>query len=157
MKNNQKYTLHICHVCAHEKGVAGPAVNTSFSIEQILSGYQTAPEASAVETQVQSRTCPVCQLSYNAFKESGRLGCPVCYDTFSEQLKPLLRKIQKEINHIGKIPHLGDQKLVLRRSITDLRSQLKEAVTNEHFELAARLRDQIRDMESELEHIESQK
>ena len=84
VKNNQKYTLHICHVCAHEKGVAGPAVNTSFSIEQILSGYQTAPEASAVETQVQSRTCPVCQLSYNAFKESGRLGCPVCYDTFSE-------------------------------------------------------------------------
>jgi protein arginine kinase activator len=154
VKDNKKFTIHICQECAHEKGVAGPAINTSFSVEQLLTGFFKTQNSTAAEAGTH-QTCPSCGLSYGAFKESGRLGCSLCYDTFSEPLKPLLQKIQKDVRHVGKVPRKGDAQLVLKRDITDLRLQLKEAVGQEHFELAARLRDQIRQIESELAQFEN--
>ncbi len=149
VKDNKKYSIHICQECAHEKGVAGPAINTSFSVEHLLSGLFQS-KATSAGTPVSHETCPSCGLSYSAFKESGRLGCSLCYDTFSEPLKPLLQKVQREMKHIGKTPNKGDTKLTMRRGISDLRLQLKEAVNIENFEAAARLRDQIRTLEKEL-------
>lgn len=148
VKESEKHTIHICHSCAHEKGVAGPSVNTSFSVDQLLEGFAKTEEAGMSPGTHQ--TCPSCGLSYGAFKESGRLGCAICYDTFAEHLEPLLRKVQKDVQHTGKTPNGGDEKLVKRQSVTELRSQLKEAVSQEHFELAAQLRDKIKEMESEL-------
>ncbi len=147
--NEKKYTLHICPMCANEKGITGPTINTDFSIEHLMSGES----ATEVEPKIEAgthQTCSSCGLSYGAFKESGRLGCSLCYDTFSTQLKPLLQKIQKEVKHNGKVPNKGNQELVLKRNITDLRMKLKEAVSQEHFEMAAQLRDQIRQLESDL-------
>ena len=97
----------------------------------------------------------MCGLSYGGFKESGRLGCAVCYDTFSTELKPLLQKVQKEIKHTGKVPGKGNLQLVLRRNVSDLRMQLKEAVSRENFETAAKLRDQIRQWENDLSKYEN--
>jgi len=150
VKDNQKHTIHICHSCAHEKGLAGPGINTTMSVEQLLSGFEQSQEEMAAAAGTH-QTCPSCGLSYGAFKESGRLGCAMCYDTFSEHLQPLLQKVQKDVKHVGKAPHSGDSRLVKRQSITDLRNQLKEAVSHENFELAAKLRDQIYEMEKDLE------
>lgn len=156
IKNNMKHTIHICQECAHQKGIAGPSINTAFSVEQLLTG-QTAPQHEAAQAAVSARThqtCPACGLSYGAFMESGRLGCPVCYQTFAEPLKPLLQKVQKELRHKGKYPRQGDAAMTLKREISDLRVQLKEAVGEENFEEAARLRDRIRDLESEIAEVE---
>lgn len=153
VKDSKKFTIHICQECAHEKGVAGPAINTSFSVEQLLSGFMGSPVVASPESGM-TQTCPSCGLSYNAFKESGRLGCSLCYESFSDPLKPLLQKIQKDLHHVGKVPRKGDAQLTLKRNITDLRMQLKEAVGREQFEQAARIRDQIRKIETELVQIE---
>ncbi|MBI1390002.1 MAG: hypothetical protein GC154_16295 [bacterium] len=155
IKDNQKLSIHICHDCAHENGVAGPSINTAFSIEDIVGGV-LKPQADLVEQSRDAelhQTCPECGLSYSAFKESGRLGCASCYEIFTERLRPLLQKVQKDLVHVGKAPRSGDEVSVLKRGISDLRLQLKEAVRQEQFEIAARLRDQIRDMESDLSNI----
>lgn len=152
VKESQKLTIHICHDCAQENGVAGPSINTSFSIESHMTGVPQLKEASAEPSRDEHlhKTCPQCGLSYSAFKESGRLGCSMCYEVFAEQLKPLLQKVQKDFVHKGKAPRSGNEALTLKRSISDLRLQLKDAVRQEQFELAAQLRDQIRGMEGEL-------
>lgn len=153
VKETQKYSLHICHDCANENGISGPSVNTDFSIESYLTGFAKPVKASkksfSAEADVQ-RTCSNCGLSYGAFKESGRLGCSHCYDVFSDQLKPLLQKVQKEIRHAGKIPYTGNEHQTLKRNISDLRLQLKDAVRLEQYEDAARLRDEIRNLEGKL-------
>lgn len=151
IKNNQKYTVHLCHECAQEFGVGQGAVNTSFSIEEILTGKTTTSEESPKNGAKVHATCPTCGLSYGAFMESGRLGCSSCYETFVEQLKPLLRKVQKDTTHKGKAPIKGDEQQLLKREISDKRLQLKNAVTQENFEEAARLRDTIRNLEENLE------
>ncbi len=151
LKNSKKYSIHICHDCSQKCGIEGTSINPSFSIEQFLTGNVPFKKKQDEEFNVH-QTCSSCGLSYNAFKESGRLGCALCYDTFSPELKPLLQKVQKEVKHLGKTPGKGDARLVLRRNVSYLRMQLKEAVGQENFELAAKLRDQIRDMEGQLSH-----
>jgi len=154
LKDNKKYSIHICHDCSHECGIEGAAINPGFSIEDFLSGGFPGKAETAAEP-LTHQTCPVCGLSYGGFKESGRLGCAVCYDTFSTELKPLLQKVQKEIKHTGKVPGKGNLQLVLRRNVSDLRMQLKEAVSRENFETAAKLRDQIRQWENDLSKYEN--
>jgi protein arginine kinase activator len=154
VKNKKKYTIHICHDCSHEYGIDGASINPTFSIEQYLSGTSTDNHVSGVEP-LTHETCPSCSLSYGAFKESGRLGCSYCYTSFSNELKPLLQKIQKDLKHVGKSPSSGCDRTQIKRNVTDLRIQLKEAVNKENFELAAQLRDQIRDLESQLSSQEN--
>lgn len=155
LKDNKKFTLHICPECSQECGIEGASINPSFSIEQFLSGNKISKKESDLLPHTH-QTCPSCGLSYGAFKESGRLGCALCYDTFSSELKPLLQKIQKDVKHTGKYPGKGDTRLLIRRNVSDMRLQLKEAVSLENFELAARLRDQIREMEGQLSHFDEE-
>lgn len=152
VKETAKHTIHICHDCAHDNGIAGPSINTSFSIETYTGVADAAAKPEPSRDEDLHKTCPQCGLSFSAFKESGRLGCATCYEIFSEQLKPLLQKVQKDSQHRGKSPNAGDETQNLKRNISDMRIQLKEAVRQEQFELAARLRDQIREMEGQLTH-----
>ena len=93
-------------------------------------------------------TCAACGQTYRAFKESGKLGCAACYDTFEEQLLPLMRKIQKGDHHVGKCPR-GTAEPSIEEQLADLRRQLQQAVEREEFEQAATLRDEIRRLESQ--------
>ncbi len=148
IKDNKKISVHLCQECAHEKGVAGPAINTHFSVADLLSGLLKGGEDQPTAPDLQ-KTCLQCGLSYNSFKESGRFGCSNCYETFRDDLEPLLQKIQKNTHHTGKAPRRCDGNVVVERNIADLRHRLQEAVSEENFEEAARLRDRIRELEEE--------
>jgi protein arginine kinase activator len=146
IKDNKRISVHLCQECAHEKGVAGPAINTHFSVSDLLAGLLKGQEEEAGPPDVQ-RTCLECGLSYNSFRESGRFGCSHCYETFRDELQPLLQKIQKGTRHTGKIPRRCGEEVLVERSIADLRRQLQNAVSDENFEEAARLRDRIHELE----------
>jgi protein arginine kinase activator len=156
IRDGAKTTVHICPDCAHEKGVAGPAINTSFSIEQVLGDQETTANAVAKEARIRL-TCQTCGLSYSSFKDSGRLGCAQCYSTFEDDLNPLLLKVQREILHVGKVPSKGNVRFSMKQDIASYKQQLKMAIEKENFEEAARLRDQIREIETQLIHLESKK
>jgi protein arginine kinase activator len=38
------------------------------------------------------------------FRGKGRLGCPRCYDTFRQELMPLLQRIHEAQSHRGRLP-----------------------------------------------------
>ena len=41
---------------------------------------------------------------------TGKVGCSVCYDTFSEELPATLRKMHPDLRHRGKVPNLDDDR-----------------------------------------------
>lgn len=104
---------------------------------------QTAEELAELDQQL----CPYCGISFYEFRSQGRLGCPYDYVFFEKELQPLLLNIHGETQHTGKRPsHSAD----LSRRHTELiryRRQLQEAIQEENYELASRLRDKIRDIE----------
>lgn len=130
--------LHFCEGCA-QKYFGDPKSG----------GKPAKPEAVETEEAVFSQAeCPDCGLKFVDFRNSGRLGCARDYEIFREELTPLLENIHGEPRHCGKSPRRLPQAKQTESELTKLRTELKQAVAREDYEAAARLRDQIRTLES---------
>jgi protein arginine kinase activator len=89
-------------------------------------------------------------MTFNDIRQTGKLGCSECYKVFEQELEPTLRRIHGNSQHIGKIPSRGGEKVLLRKQMDNLKTQLQEAVNREEYEKAAGIRDNIKDMENKL-------
>ncbi|HTH49446.1 MAG TPA: UvrB/UvrC motif-containing protein [Candidatus Limnocylindria bacterium] len=140
--DNQVKKVDMCEACAKEKGVNDPA---SFSLADLLLGLgasQKMEEASTAAGGDQS--CPQCGFTQADFKKSGRLGCSHCYEVFADGLEALLKGMHKGTQHKGKVPAALRRATDVRAKLTKLEADLKAAITREDFELAATLRDEIK-------------
>jgi len=79
------------------------------------------------------------------------LGCPDCYTYFGDELAPLLRAMHHGDRHVGKRPVGAAAEERRVETLAELRRQLEEAVAAENYELAAKLRDDIRALSGENE------
>lgn len=133
--------VNLCESCSKDKGVTDP---TGFALADLLLGLGAAQE---MERGGNAGKCPVCGFGQADFKKTGRLGCATCYETFAEGLGPLLKGMHKGTVHVGKVP--GRLALSMEREsrLIDLQRDLKTAVSDENYESAAKIRDQIRDSE----------
>ena len=93
------------------------------------------------------RHCPNCGRSYYDFQKSGRLGCGECYTAFEAPVRTTLVQMQKSSTHTGKIPSKKSAELSKKRRLSDLKAQLAKAVTDENYELAAKLHKEIKGLE----------
>ncbi len=92
--------------------------------------------------------CPACGYTLADFEQTGIFGCDVCYSTFGEDISILLRRIHGSSQHIGSRPK--SKRVILPESdLEKLRHDLSQAIQQEQFETAAKLRDMIRDIERE--------
>ncbi len=143
--NNEMSTYHLCEQCAAQKGLESAQEPVNFPLTDFLAqmGDEGPEQSPHVDMQ-----CSFCGLTFGDFRETGRLGCPHCYETFSAHLRRLLRRIHGGTQHVGKVylppdPTESD----MERRLQGLRRKLHRAVEAEDFERAAELRDQIRSME----------
>jgi protein arginine kinase activator len=99
-------------------------------------------------SRLDQQTCPVCGISFYEFRNQGRLGCPYDYVGFQKQLDPLILNIHGETEHVGKSPKRSAGGGQRRTQLIRLRREMKDAVTQEDYERASQLRDQIRRIEA---------
>jgi protein arginine kinase activator len=89
--------------------------------------------------------CPDCGIDFLEFRREGRLGCPRDYDIFREQLLTLVERLHRRTRHTGKKPSFraksAEEHGVRRR----LRRELSAAVAAHDYQLAAKLRDELRE------------
>ena len=76
--------VNMCEGCSKAKGVADP---TGFALADLLLGMGAAQQLE--RTTPEGKRCPQCGFTQSEFKKTGRLGCSVCYGTFSEGLEPM--------------------------------------------------------------------
>ena len=156
--------VNLCEKCAKEKGVTDP---TGFALADLLLGLGTDGEAKSSDSGSQDpvkeatgvlddqTTCKACGFTHAQFKKAGRLGCPKCYQIFGSGLESLLKAMHKGTHHIGKVPARHQALLDHHYELDDLKAQLDDAVTREAFEDAARIRDKILKIETELASMEA--
>jgi protein arginine kinase activator len=58
--------------------------------------------------------------------------------------------MHKGTEHVGKLPERAQRAIVLNHRMRTLAENLQKAVADENYETAASLRDQIKQLESEL-------
>lgn len=143
--------LHLCDICAGEQGelTFTDFPGGGFNIHSILAGLLNAEPQPKGTRGLHEHKCPVCGSDYRRFAEGGRLGCGECYKVFAGQLTPLLKRIHGNCSHHGKVPSRGAREILLRRQSAELRRELKTAVDNEQYELAAELRDKLKNLDQQ--------
>jgi protein arginine kinase activator len=111
----------------------------------------TLPEAGGI-TPVGNEpvpVCPECGITLPEFRAKGRFGCARDYEVFAEYLDPLFERIHdaQPARHVGRLPRASAE-VARKLTVTELRKRLDAAVAEENYELAARIRDQINEIES---------
>jgi protein arginine kinase activator len=148
VENDTKVTLHLCKQCAQQKGLeTGEAI-----LKSPLGGFIQAMGkggASMLPSTADGLRCGACGGTLKDFRESTRLGCAHCYQSFETHLRDLLRRLHGSSQHVGEryVMPGGPGEADPRVALLDLKDQLRRAVENENFELAAELRDRIRVLE----------
>lgn len=153
--NGEKTQVRLCKDCAAKyQQQLGFGITPDFSFHKFLAGILDSDSFEGpIGTGYRKKLeCEQCGLSYSQFRDTGRLGCDKCYETFSEKLDPVLRRIHGSIRHTGKVPKRAGGSLRIKQEIQRLRNELQELVSKEEFEKAAQVRDTIRDLEQKLSH-----
>ncbi len=158
--NGTKKEQYLCEECAAKSTslrIKAPFGGQEFSLGGLLLGLleQSGEPKDGEETPQESGkgiVCSNCGMTYAEFKERGQFGCASCYKEFGRLLLRNMRGIQGSDVHTGKRPKnvvispaapLEDVPAL--DETQRLSMQLEQAIEREEYELAAVLRDQIRE------------
>lgn len=125
----------------------------------------------------QKLICDNCGMSYEEFTNTGKFGCESCYEIFSEKIDPILKNIHGDNRHIGrgisshsdknekskvKNENVGASSARTQKKnnvgidatkseqnvqLEELKKNLKLAIQEERYEDAAKIRDEIKNLE----------
>lgn len=167
---------HLCTTCAKELGMdlslledLSVLTDPDFSLEAFVSDLmnQFAPELCKGESGEKMRVvCPTCKMPLSEFMNNSRFGCPDCYGVFDLFISDSVKQLQGANAHKGKIPKMGYTKIDAKsmeemqeilmeeedpkqKRIRELSEELKKAIRDEEYEVAARCRDEIRALREE--------
>ena len=160
--NGQESETNLCEVCAkkYNEAEGGPLrilselLNNPLSFSWGLKPMEEmlgliSKEGSFPRVKTKTKECPSCGFRLKSFPSTGKLGCGDCYRVFRSELLPFIKKYHGHTVHKGKRGKIMSEKPAKKEAMSsvllELKSQLEKAVQEENYELAAKLRDQIRD------------
>lgn len=158
--NGVKSEHRLCMQCAMDLDLGPVGIFDSENpIGKIISGIlggnmETEKKTDALDQIV----CPTCGMAYSEFVNDSRFGCPDCYNVFDILINDNIKQLQGNTRHTGKKPRFGwndkAQETTFENSpeseIAILESKLGEAIADEEYEEAARLRDKIKELKKGL-------
>lgn len=142
--NGVSQSRNLCRDCAIKEGV----FNTETSLfDDMFSAFSDFLPFEKVENV----SCPVCKTSLVEFKNSGKLGCPNCYEAFREEIADIVRRIAPFGTH--KIEPTSASKTKSAKNskeeqIATLKAELQLAVKEERYEDASKLKKKIQSLEA---------
>jgi protein arginine kinase activator len=150
IRAGKKIEKHLCEQCAGQLEGYNPT-KAHAPINELLTNFVLAHSGM---TKEESGTCPQCGMSWSDFRQTGLLGCEHDYAAFDKDLTPLLQRAHDgATHHLGKVPtRRGGTTVPVKRQVdlNRLRKELSRAVEAEDYEKAAKLRDQIREAETQV-------
>jgi protein arginine kinase activator len=155
--NGKTSAMRLCNDCAEKHGFFDkeglPFSMLSNLGEALLSGLKQ-------NASIGGLICSKCGCTPMSFKETSRLGCPNCYRDLKPLVDGIVESSQKGMVHKGKRPKGRGPtdaekpevptvaKEVKKKSaadpLDDLLEKLNDAIAEERYEDAAKLRDRIR-------------
>ncbi len=107
------------------------------------------------------KACTLCGSTWRDLRESGKVGCAKCYDVFRDELESTVQSIHGRAAHVGRHPadrltasdtvdakEEKKEEKEEKKKLSALKREMDQAVRDQNFEEAARLRDEIRELEN---------
>lgn len=137
---------HLCSECAAALGYADAFGGFGMDLGGFFGSFLGDLPVSSLSSRV--LRCEKCGSSFEDIAKNGKIGCAECYRVFYDKLLPTIRRIHGHSHHEGKLAEGAGEEIKLERRIEDLKEKLNHAIDEQNFELAAQLRDEIKQMEA---------
>jgi len=166
--NGVKKQISLCEKCAKELGIGTFQFNMPIHFSDFLGDFFGDYDTELLPNFVKksNNLCNTCGEDYNEFIKTGFLGCPECYDMFEDKLDPILKKLQGNVQHVGRGISNRLEKSSIRSKnekidekekannkvkseedkLEELNEKLKLAIKEERYEDAAKIRDEIKNI-----------
>ncbi|ACL74712.1 UvrB/UvrC motif-containing protein [Ruminiclostridium cellulolyticum] len=144
IKNNTKLDIYLCEECAQE--MSQQDFISPFGFNDLISGLFGAQLKHEPYVKLK---CKNCGMEYNEFLKTSRLGCSQCYKVFADKLDPIVKRLHGNGEHHGKVPSRVSSNVSITNEMDKLKQLLNEAIKNEKYEEAAKIRDRIKSLEVE--------
>lgn len=161
--NGKKRELNLCEECSHKLGIDNMDFSMPIDFSNFFEGFMDnfeSTEFMPMIDELKELKCNSCGYTFDDIANTGRLGCKDCYEVFQDRLDPIIKRIQGSNKHVGRIGKILDTKIENKMkdqntktinkendSISQkekLEIKLKEAVKEERYEDAAKIRDEIK-------------
>ena len=158
-KDDVSTELYVCKTCAeahkhprkpkkaqgHQDANSMPDISSDQEPPEFVKDFVEATlglmQGMAQDRKKRRTRCPACGMTWKKVEDSGRLGCPMCWRAFANDLRKEFLRGQYSDSHKGSPPpevavHPEDVVTVLER-------KLKEAVAREDFHVAADIKRKL--------------
>ena len=163
--NGNKKELNLCEECSKKLGIIDkmnfkmPTFGLSDFFGGFLDDFDT-PEVMPLLNEMKEEKCDSCGTTFEDIINTGKYGCPNCYETFEDKMDPILRKLQGANRHVGRLGKVSKNNIKFEKDnkkaeneeqnkeenkISKLEDELKQAIKEERYEDAAKIRDEIKD------------
>ena len=140
--------LHLCEEHARQYLTqSDEEAATATSLAGVLAHQMAVGQTAEELARLDQRACPICGITFYEFRNQGRLGCPHDYVAFATELEPLIINIHGETEHAGKRPARYAGGTESRTRLIGLRREMKQAISEERYEKAKELKDEIKNVE----------
>lgn len=165
--NGVRKEMNLCEECSRKLGITEkmnfeiPHFDFSNFFGSFLEDFAT-PEFMPLLNNVKESRCESCDSTFNDIINTGRYGCPNCYDIFEDKMDPILKKLQGANRHTGRLGRVSENNVKFEKEkekaktdktpsskLEKLQADLKLAVKEERYEDAAKIRDEIKKEEKE--------
>ena len=158
--NGVKKEMHLCEECSRKLGITDkmdfrmPSLDISNFFGSFLEDFSTS-EFMPLLNEVKQIKCDSCESSFDDIINTGRYGCANCYDVFEDRMDPILKKLQGSNRHNGRLGKISDNSVKFDNKeqktenkadnkLEKLQKDLKQAIKEERYEDAAKIRDEIK-------------
>ena len=149
--NGEFKEYDLCSECAHKMGYTNVFADMDNEFSNLLGSFF----GNVLPARTQATRCEFCGSTYAEIAKTGQVGCANCYKLFADQLYPSIRRIHGNTTHCGKnrgraaAAEKKPAEMTKEEKLADMKKQLDAAVKEQNFELAAELRDKIKETEGQ--------
>ncbi len=128
---------HLCPTCASALDLSADGDAPDLATLDLTRALAPAPAS-------EERRCATCGVSMADYRQSNLLGCADCWRDLGAPLLAMVRRFHDADAHVGWRPDAAGDGAEAAAQRRELERRLHQAVAEERFEEAARLRDQLR-------------
>lgn len=167
--NGKKTEMILCEECAKAEGIDDLDFNMPIDFSNFISDFFEDDFMLPSFQLMKEQNCSKCGLTFESFVKSGKLGCSECYNVFSNKIDSVLKNLHGTSTHKGRAPKILNEKNKenfignnentkkqkieneTENKINNLNIKLQEAIKEERYEEAAKIRDEIKQLKGKEE------
>lgn len=160
--NGVKKEMNLCEECSKKLGITDIGFNMPIDFSsffgEFLEDFVNSDFMPLIEEKKELR-CDGCNSTFEDIAREGKFQCPKCYETFEEEIDSIIKRIQGSNRHVGRLGKGTSKSLNVqnveqtntnkeKNELEELKQKLKQAIKEEKYEEAAKIRDEIKKLDS---------